>query len=163
MTEEEQLEYLEFQKKKIQKKMDQIAKLQAKKPRNKNEDSQSSCSASSSSSESRSKKKQRPAKRQGEKQKDLLPTQVDQLLPESMVIDNKVTGETKKKPPRDYSPEDGESEETPEEAVVLEEAGKKSDKISKGQQNLKEAIKQDEKELKKQRKKDAEAKTNPST
>jgi len=41
----------------------------------------------------------------------LMKTEIEELLPESMVIDNKITGEAKKKPPRDYSPEEDEEEE----------------------------------------------------
>jgi hypothetical protein len=38
-----------------------------------------------------------------------------------MVIDNKVTSDNKKKPPRDYSPEDDAVEETPSQAIILDE------------------------------------------
>lgn len=74
-----------------------------------------------------------------------------------MVIDNKITGETKKKPPRDYSPEDDGMDEVPEQAMVLEEpVGDKKPKTETGLKNLQEAIKQDQKELKMLRKKERE-------
>lgn len=85
----------------------------------------------------------------------LMKTEIEELLPESMVIDNKITGEAKKKPPRDYSPEEEEDEEqTPEKATVIDAATEQK-KINpqKGPQNLELAIKQDEKELKKLKKK----------
>ena len=105
--------------------MEEIKKIQNKKPKNRNEDSSSSSGSSSLSSDSdkkasKKKRDKKPSNGPGKNQR-LLATQVDQLLPESMVIDNKITGETKKKPPRDYSPEDDGTEEVPEQAVILEE------------------------------------------
>ena len=140
--------------------MEEIKKAKAGKPKNKNEESSEgeSESGSESSSEKKPRKKKQkelPGAITARKKKEgdeLVPSQADQLLPESMVIDNKVTGDTKKKPPRDYSPEDEDEEDdeeqkTPPRAEILSQESAKKGVDSKGIKNLKDAVKEDEKEL----------------
>lgn len=138
--------------------MEEIKKSKHPKPKNKNEESSRSQSSSSESESEESvskKKKSKQKKPQLKKQSTLIAEEIDELLPESMVIDNKITSDNKKKPPRDYSPEDEVVEETPSQAIVLEEEHQgKVQKDSKALTNLQEAIQKDEKELKKIRKKE---------